>query len=88
MTSPAMAVRLMGVVLPATLRFDDCFTGNTSQKLEVSTVYAQFLKDGPHGNTLNFTLLGTSPVVIEQSSGGSNPVASMSHTTSLPVYYL
>lgn len=73
------------IAQPATLNFDDCFTGNDSQKLDVSTVYAQFQKDGPQGTILNFTVLGNTPVVIEQSSGGSNPVASKSHTISLPV---
>ncbi|KAK7696206.1 hypothetical protein QCA50_000859 [Cerrena zonata] len=70
------------IAQPATLAFDDCFTGNTSQKLNVSTLYAQFQKNGPQGTVLNFTLLGNSPVVIEQSSGGSTPVASTLFTIS------
>ena len=61
---------------PAVLSFDDCFAdSSTSQKLNISTVYAQ-LTEIPHGAFLNFTILGETPEVILESSNGSNPVAS------------
>lgn len=63
---------------PATLQFSDCFSSsNTSQKLDVSTVYAQFFPAGPSsGAYINFTVIGTSPLQIMAASDGPNPVAS------------
>lgn len=61
---------------PATLQWNDCFTGaNTSHKLTLSAVYAQLLPTA-HGARLNFTVLGSTPQTILESSSGSNPVAS------------
>lgn len=61
---------------PAQLQFTDCSAGsNTSQKLSISTVYAQ-LNEIPHGALLNFTVLGSTPETILEASNGSNPVAS------------
>ena len=61
---------------PAQLQFQDCFAGSTtSQKLDISTIYAQ-LFEIPHGALLNFTILGSTPDTIQEASNGSNPVAS------------
>lgn len=62
---------------PATIQFSDCFSSsNTSQKVDVSTVYAQFFPDSPKGPYINFTVIGTSPQQIIAASDGENPVAS------------
>ena len=65
---------------PATLQFSDCFSSsNTSQKVEISAVYAQFFPDSPSGPYINFTVIGSSPQQIIAASDGPNPVASKSH---------
>lgn len=52
---------------PATLGFQDCFFGNVSQKLNVSTVYAQL-----EGNiALNLTVIGYSNLPIVGRSNSS-----------------
>lgn len=64
---------------PATLQYSDCFSSdNTSQKLTVSNVYAQFFPESARGAYINFTVIGTSPQPILAASGGENPVASKS----------
>lgn len=61
---------------PAQLQYQDCSSSsNTSQKLSISTVYAQ-LFEIPHGALLNFTVLGSTPETILEASNSSNPVAS------------
>jgi hypothetical protein len=42
---------------PATIAFHDCFSGNDSQKLNISTVYAQVIENDDE-RYLNLTLLG------------------------------
>ncbi|OBZ70432.1 hypothetical protein A0H81_09679 [Grifola frondosa] len=70
------------VAQPATVQFEDCFSGdNSSVKLEVSNVYAQFFGNGPNGPYINFTVLGQTPLAIEPSSNGDNPVATTLFTT-------
>lgn len=49
---------------PATLTFKDCFSGNVSQKFNISTVYAQILDTTQMGVYLNLTVLGVSPQQI------------------------
>ncbi|KAI9000754.1 hypothetical protein BD414DRAFT_451375 [Trametes punicea] len=68
---------------PATLQYSDCFSSpNTSQKLEVSTVYAQFFPAGSsRGPYINFTVIGNSPQQIIAASDGPNPVATTLFTT-------
>ena len=69
---------------PATLQFSDCFSSsNTSQKLDVSTVYAQFFPQSTKGAYINFTVIGTSPQEIIAASNGTNPVASTSQSSAL-----
>ena len=64
---------------PATLPFTDCFTGNASSKMQVSTVYGQTLSD----RYLNFTIIGDTPVGIVSASNNTNaPVASACHPNS------
>ncbi|KAL4247126.1 Transient receptor potential channel Flc/Pkd2-like protein [Abortiporus biennis] len=65
---------------PANLTFSDCFSGNSSLKLNISNVYAQMHKhDG--GALLNFTLLGQNPLPIVAASNDSQPVATTLFTT-------
>lgn len=56
----------------ATPRFTDCFSGNTSLKLNVSTVYAQITTSQSLGRQLNITVLGQSPQIIQGTSNGSS----------------
>lgn len=59
---------------PASLVFQDCFSdSNATQKLQISTVYAQVLD----GGRLDLTVLGTAPVqIVRASNTTDNPVAS------------
>jgi hypothetical protein len=56
---------------PATLKYEDCFSssGNISEKLNVSRVYAQIL-DG--SSVLNLTVIGQSNVPIVGRSNDSS----------------
>lgn len=45
---------------PATLPFEDCFTGNVSTKLTVDQVYGQVLTSAELGTYLNLTVIGNS----------------------------
>jgi hypothetical protein len=56
----------------ATPRFTDCFSGNASLKLNVSTVYAQITTSQSLGRHLNITVLGQSPQIIQGTSNGSS----------------
>ena len=72
-----LSCSLFTTAQPATLQFSDCFSSsNTSEKLDVSTVYAQFIPHSAIGPYINFTVIGTSPQPIIAASGGTNPVAS------------
>lgn len=59
---------------PATLRFQDCFSGNVTQKLNVSTVYAQIEGD----TTLNLTVIGYSGLPIVGRSNASSKLGAFS----------
>lgn len=50
---------------PASLPFDDCFSGNNvSAKLTVDEVYAQVLTSAELGTYLNLTVIGNSAQTI------------------------
>ncbi|KAI0677278.1 hypothetical protein C8Q78DRAFT_1073993 [Trametes maxima] len=68
---------------PASLQFSDCFSSsNTSQKVDVSAVYAQFFPAGTDGGPyINFTVIGNSPQQIIAASDGEHPVATTLFTT-------
>ncbi|KAI0751064.1 hypothetical protein C8Q80DRAFT_1155260 [Daedaleopsis nitida] len=67
---------------PATIQYSDCFSSdNTSQKVDVSTVYAQFFPTSPNGAYINFTVIGSTPEQILAASDGQNPVATTLFTT-------
>lgn len=68
------------VAQPAVVQYQDCFSGpSTSQKLNISTVYAQFIPQNGGRGRLNFTLIGTTPqTIIPSSNDSNNPVASKS----------
>ena len=71
---------LLTTAQPATIQFSDCFSSsNTSEKIDISTVYAQFFPDSAIGPYINFTVIGSSPQQIIAASDGPNPVASKSH---------
>lgn len=70
------------VAEPATLPFTDCFSGDTSHKVQISNVYAQTLSD----RYLNFTIIGNSPIEIVSASNNTDaPVASACHLNSFKV---
>jgi hypothetical protein len=56
---------------PATLPFHDCFSGNVTQKLNISTIYAQVVDDGNVDSHLNLTVFGTTNLPIMGSSNDS-----------------
>lgn len=58
------------VAQPAMLSYDDCFSGsNTTQKLSVSTVYAQLIGT----DYLNLTVIGQSNIpIIGRANSSSN----------------
>ncbi|KAL0950094.1 hypothetical protein HGRIS_010095 [Hohenbuehelia grisea] len=69
---------------PALLPFSDCFSGNASRKLNISTVYGQVF-DGdeqPHTH-LNLTIFGQSSQEIVGFSGDSTSLATLFTTTSV-----
>ncbi|KAH9173446.1 hypothetical protein EDB89DRAFT_2113969 [Lactarius sanguifluus] len=53
-------------------RSSDCFTGDASLKLDVSTVYAQVTTSESLGKHLNLVLLGQSPQIIQGTANGSS----------------
>ncbi|KAA1466562.1 hypothetical protein DENSPDRAFT_41766 [Dentipellis sp. KUC8613] len=57
---------------PAIAPFSDCFAGNVSQKLNVSTVYAQITHSTSLGRHLNLTVFGVSPLPIEGLGNNTN----------------
>ena len=68
------------VAEPATLPFTDCFSGNPSYKVQISTVYGQTLSD----RYLNFTLIGNTPIeIVSTNNNTDEPVASTCHLNSL-----
>ncbi|KAH9071688.1 hypothetical protein EDB83DRAFT_268205 [Lactarius deliciosus] len=64
-------------------RSSDCFTGNASLKLDVSTVYAQVTTSESLGRHLNLVLLGQSPQIIQGTANGSSDLATLFTTTEL-----
>jgi hypothetical protein len=64
---------------PAVADFSDCFSGNESVKLSVSTVYAQIAENDNLGKHLNLTVLGQSPQEIIGLANGSGSLGP-SHT--------
>lgn len=67
------------VAEPATLPFTDCFSGDASHKVQISTVYGQTLSD----RYLNLTIIGNTPIEIVSANNDTNqPVASACHFNS------
>lgn len=64
-------------------RSSDCFSGNTSLKFDVSTVYAQVTTSDSLGKHLSLVLLGQSPQVIQGTANGSSDLATLFATTEL-----
>lgn len=72
---------------PATPTFFDCFDSgaNVTQKLTVSTIYAQVVDNPGQGPNLNLTVLGTSPQDIV---GFTNASGSLSKSAVPAVFCL
>lgn len=67
------------VAEPATLPFTDCFSGDISHKVQISTVYGQTLSD----RYFNLTIIGnTSFQIVSASNNTNEPVASECHFNS------
>ncbi|KAH9960519.1 hypothetical protein BC827DRAFT_1208355 [Russula dissimulans] len=67
-------------------RFTDCFTGSASNKLNISTVYAQITTSESLGTHLNITLLGHSPDTIQGSANGSSDLATLFTTSEISTF--
>lgn len=63
---------------PATLPFDDCFTGNVSAKLSVDEVYGQVLTSAQLGTYLNLTVIGNSAQQILEFTDSSSSLGELS----------
>ncbi|KAJ7681206.1 hypothetical protein B0H17DRAFT_943289 [Mycena rosella] len=68
---------------PASLPFDDCFSGNVSAKLTVDEVYGQVLTSEQLGTYLNLTVIGTSAQNISGFTDSSSSLATLFTTTSV-----
>ncbi|KAF7335259.1 Membrane protein [Mycena sanguinolenta] len=68
---------------PASLPFEDCFSGNASMKLTVDEVYGQVLTSSQLGTYLNLTVIGSSPQEISGSADASTSLATLFTTTSV-----
>ncbi|KAI6100227.1 hypothetical protein F5141DRAFT_325682 [Pisolithus sp. B1] len=66
---------------PATLPFNDCFTGSLSQKMSVDTVYSQIV-DGQH---LNLTVLGETAQQIIGDANTTNLATLFTQATTLTI---
>ena len=53
-------------------RSSDCFSGNASLKLDVTTVYAQVTTSESLGKHVNLVVLGQSPLPIQGTANGSS----------------
>ena len=70
----------------ATPIFSDCFSGNDSLKLNISTVYAQITTSPSLGRHLNVVLLGESPQPIEGTANTSSDLGACHfHLSVFPV---
>lgn len=66
----------LSLAQPAVLEYTDCFStshGNSTEKLQVDTVYAQITND----NTLNLTIVGYSNVPIVGRSNDSTSLGKL-----------
>ncbi|KAM6496152.1 Transient receptor potential (TRP) ion channel domain containing protein [Amanita muscaria] len=70
---------------PATVYFSDCFdqSANVTQKLNISTIYAQILQSDVWDHYLNLTLLGENPQGIINFANTSSSLSTLFTTTSV-----
>ncbi|KAJ7937049.1 hypothetical protein B0H13DRAFT_2261477 [Mycena leptocephala] len=68
---------------PASIPFEDCFSGNDSMKLTVDEVYGQVLTSSELGTYLNLTVIGNSPQDILGFTDSSSSLATLFTTTSV-----
>ncbi|ETW84113.1 hypothetical protein HETIRDRAFT_34584 [Heterobasidion irregulare TC 32-1] len=66
---------------PILAPFDDCFIGNATQKLNVSSVYAQITTTESLGNHLNLTVFGESAQEIVGYQNGSSDLSTLFSST-------
>ena len=66
-----LATLPLGHASPTEPIFTDCFAGNNSLKLSVSTIYAQIADNAVLGHHLNLTVIGESPQQIVGLANGS-----------------
>ncbi|KAF7317470.1 Membrane protein [Mycena kentingensis (nom. inval.)] len=81
---PSLLVVLLGALHagadPATLPFEDCFSGNATNKMSVNEVYGQVLASGTH---LNLTVIGSSGQPVLASDNNSSSLSTLFTTTSV-----
>ncbi|KAG2013149.1 membrane protein [Coprinopsis cinerea AmutBmut pab1-1] len=77
--------RLLVRADPAVVPFRDCFDepSNVDNQLNVSTVYAQVLKDEEENHYLNLTVVGSSPAEIVGLTNASTSLATLFTSTSV-----
>ncbi|KAJ6515243.1 hypothetical protein C8R45DRAFT_887948 [Mycena sanguinolenta] len=87
---PSMSLAVLSLLLlrpvladPASLPFEDCFSGNASMKLTVNEVYGQVLTSPQLGTYLNLTVIGNSPQEILGYADSSSSLATLFTTTSV-----
>ncbi|VDB97107.1 unnamed protein product [Peniophora sp. CBMAI 1063] len=76
-----LATLPLGHASPTEPIFTDCFAGNDSLKLSVSTVYAQISDNSALGHHLNLTVIGETPQSIIGLANGSQALATLFTTT-------
>ncbi|GJE84872.1 hypothetical protein PsYK624_009480 [Phanerochaete sordida] len=78
----SLSLALGSLAQPVPLQYSDCFSdSSTGQKLSISNVYAQYLRDPSGKSHINITLFGNTPQEIQEASNGSDPVATTLFTT-------
>ncbi|KAF7352233.1 Membrane protein [Mycena venus] len=69
---------------PASIPFQDCFSGNASMKLTVDEVYAQVLTSSQLGTYLNLTVIGNSPQEIFGFTDSSSSLGPFALSSAIP----
>ncbi|KAJ7682056.1 hypothetical protein DFH06DRAFT_286322 [Mycena polygramma] len=85
--APLLALALLlavpAIADPASLSFEDCFSGNDTMKLTVDQVYGQVLTSAQLGTYLNLTVIGSTGQEIFGFTDSSSSLATLFTTTSV-----
>ncbi|KAI0068554.1 hypothetical protein BV25DRAFT_10048 [Artomyces pyxidatus] len=78
-----LAASRRALAQPTVALFDDCFSGNASLKLNVSTVYAQITTSPSLGRHLNLTVVGQTGQTVAGFSNGSSDLSTLFSSTEM-----